>query len=119
MKIGILGDNDNQMSILTLKLKMKIISFSFFQAINDHFPSNFFLNSLFFSMLKCGQAPILNLLGSQKGISIYNVKLFLGIIKRRTNQVINNLSCVDQPSKILGKRDRIPKFNIKDMSSAK
>lgn len=71
----------------------------------------------YFSLLKCGQAPILNLLRSQNDITIYNVKLFLGIVKRRTNQIINRLNYTDQPSKILAKRDRVPKFNIKDLSS--
>lgn len=67
-----------------------------------------------FRLIRCGDAPILELLKTQKVITPYNVKLFLGIIKRQTNQLINSVHVTDQPVKILAKKDRIPKFNIKD-----
>lgn len=67
-----------------------------------------------FRLIRCGDAPILELLKTQKVITPYNVKLFLGIIKRQTNHIINSVHVTDQPMKILAKKDRIPKFNIKD-----
>lgn len=67
-----------------------------------------------FRLIRCGDAPILELLKTQKCITPYNVKLFLGIIKRQTNQIINCVHVTEPPMKILGKKDRIPKFNIKD-----
>lgn len=65
-------------------------------------------------MLHSNQAPVLDLMFTEQKITIHNVRLFLGIIKRRTNTVINRLNYSDQPSKILAKRDRVPKFNISD-----
>ncbi|XP_037050010.1 coiled-coil domain-containing protein 63 isoform X2 [Bradysia coprophila] len=67
-----------------------------------------------FGLIRCGDAPILELLKTQKVITPYNVKLFLGIIKRQTNQIINRVHVTEPPVKILAKKDRIPKFNIKD-----
>lgn len=67
-----------------------------------------------FGLIRCGDAPILELLKTQKVITPYNVKLFLGIIKRQTNQIINSVHIIEQPVKILAKKDRIPKFNIKE-----
>lgn len=67
-------------------------------------------------MLNNNQAPVLDLMFTEQKITIHNVRLFLGIIKRRTNSVINRLNYSDQPSKILAKRDRVPKFNINDTS---
>lgn len=67
-----------------------------------------------FRMIRCEDAPVLNLLGSHKRISINNVNLFIGIIERRANQIITTMSAADQPSKILGKKDRIPKFNVRE-----
>lgn len=76
-----------------------------------------FLSVFNFSLLNNNQAPVLELLLAEQGITNHNVRLFLGIIKRRTNYIINRLNYSDQPSKILAKRDRVPKFNIYDMSS--
>lgn len=70
-----------------------------------------------FRMLNNNQAPVLDLMFTEQKITIHNVRLFLGIIKRRTNSVINRLNYSDQPSKILAKRDRVPKFNINDISA--
>lgn len=71
--------------------------------------------SFWFSrMLHSNQAPVLDLMFTEQKITIHNVRLFLGIIKRRTNTVINRLNYSDQPSKVLAKRDRVPKFNISD-----
>lgn len=56
------------------------------------------------------------MIGSENGITIDNVKLFLGIIKQRIIEIINCLNYADQSGRILGKRDRIPKFNVKDLS---
>lgn len=66
-------------------------------------------------MLNNNQAPVLDLMFTEQKITIHNVRLFLGIIKRRTNTIINRLNYSDQPSRILAKRDRVPKFNINDV----
>lgn len=52
--------------------------------------------------------------GGRKMITINNVRLFLGIVRRRANQIINVINATDQPMRILAKKDRIPKFNIKE-----
>lgn len=68
-----------------------------------------------FRQIRCDDAPVLNLLGSQKRVSIHNVKLFIGIIERRANQIINCINySAEQPSRILAKKDRIPKFNVRE-----
>ncbi|KAJ6635259.1 Coiled-coil domain-containing protein 63 [Pseudolycoriella hygida] len=67
-----------------------------------------------FKLIRCGDAPILELLKTQKVITPYNVKLFLGIIKQQTNQIINSVHVTEPQIKVLAKKDRIPKFNIKD-----
>lgn len=69
-------------------------------------------------MLNNNQAPVLDLMFTEQKITIHNVRLFLGIIKRRTNAVINRLNYSDQPSRILAKRDRVPKFNINEASAS-
>lgn len=86
-------------------------------SLESSYANKFFLFDIFFSLLSNNTAPVLELLLKEQGITIHNVRLFLGIIKRRTNHVINRLNYSDQPSKILAKRDRVPKFNINDMSS--
>lgn len=73
-----------------------------------------------FKLIRCEDAPVLNLLGSHKRVSIHNVDLFLGIIERRTNQIITSINfTVEQPSRILAKKDRIPKFNVRDSAKRK
>lgn len=74
-----------------------------------------------FRQIKCDDAPVLNLLGSQKRVSIHNVKLFIGIIERRANQIINciNYSAEQPSSRILAKKDRIPKFNVRESAKRK
>lgn len=70
------------------------------------------------SLLNNDQGAVLDLMCSEHGITIHNVRLYLGIVKRRTDSIIHRLNYSDQPSKILAKRDRIPKFNIDDTSVA-
>lgn len=77
----------------------------------------FSLTISWFRLLRCDQAAVLNMIGSEKGITIDNVKLFLGIIKRRIIEIIHSLNYAEQSARILGKRDRIPKFNVKDLSA--
>lgn len=67
-----------------------------------------------FRLIRCEDAPVLNLLGSQKQVSIHNVNLFIGIIERRANHIIATISTTEQPSRVLGKKDRIPKFNVRE-----
>lgn len=64
------------------------------------------------------QTAVLDLMTTEHGITIHNVRLYLGIVKRRTDSIIHRLNDSDQPSKILAKRDRIPKFNIDDTTNA-
>lgn len=64
-------------------------------------------------LIRCDDAPVLNLLG-HKRVTINNVKLFLGIVEKRTNQIISSISLTEQPCKILAKKDRIPKFNVRE-----
>jgi coiled-coil domain-containing protein 63/114 len=65
-------------------------------------------------LLQCDEAPILYLLGKQKKVSLNNAKLFLGIIDRKIAQMINNIQFIEPSTKILGKKDRIPAFNVKE-----
>lgn len=70
------------------------------------------------SLLNNDPGAVLDLMSTDHGITIHNVRLYLGIVKRRTDSIIHRLNYSDQPSKILAKRDRIPKFNIDDTSAA-
>lgn len=72
-----------------------------------------------FRQIRCDDAPVLNLLGSHKIVSIHNVDLFLGIIERRANQIITCINYTEQPSRILAKKDRIPKFNVRESAKQK
>lgn len=65
-------------------------------------------------LLQCDEAPILYMLGKQKKVSLNNAKLFLGIIDRKIAQMINNVQFIEPSTKILGKKDRVPAFNVKD-----
>ncbi len=65
-------------------------------------------------LLQCDEAPILYLLGKQKKVSLNNAKLFLGIVDRKITQMINNVQLVEPTTKILGKKDRVPAFNVKE-----
>ncbi|XP_037940474.1 coiled-coil domain-containing protein 63 [Teleopsis dalmanni] len=66
-----------------------------------------------FKLLSCDDAPILNVLSSKAFLTVHNVKLFIGVIERRVNVIVNNIN-IEDSSKILCKKDRIPKFNIKE-----
>lgn len=65
-------------------------------------------------LLQCDEAPILYLLGKEKKVSLNNAKLFLGIIDRKIAQMINNVQFIEPTTKILGKKDRVPNFNVKE-----
>lgn len=68
-------------------------------------------------MLVCDEAPILFLLGTpDKKVTLNNAKLFLGIIERKVMNVIDNVNVMftEPAAKILGKKDRVPNFNVKD-----
>ncbi|KAL7030466.1 hypothetical protein ACKWTF_006668 [Chironomus riparius] len=71
-----------------------------------------------YKLLKCDEAPILYLLGKEKKVSLNNAKLFLGIIDRKILQMMNNIQFVEPSSKILGKKDRVPAFNVRDSAKA-
>jgi hypothetical protein len=69
-------------------------------------------------ILRCDEAPILYLLGREKKVSLNNARLFLGIVDRKIAQMINNIQLVEPSTKILGKKDRVPAFNVKDSAKA-
>ena len=69
-------------------------------------------------LLQCDEAPILYLLGKEKKVSLNNAKLFLGIIDRKIAQMINNVQFCEPTTKILGKKDRVPNFNVKESAKS-
>jgi hypothetical protein len=69
-------------------------------------------------LLQCDEAPILYLLGKEKKVSLNNAKLFLGIIDRKIAQMINNVQFNEPTTKILGKKDRVPNFNVKESAKS-
>ncbi|XP_023294596.2 coiled-coil domain-containing protein 63 [Lucilia cuprina] len=72
-----------------------------------------------FKQLSCDDAPILNVLSSKTSMTSHNVKLFIGVIEKRINTIINGINIEDSSNKILAKKDRIPKFNIKESAKTK
>lgn len=64
-------------------------------------------------LIRCDDAPVLTMM-QKRVCSINNVKLFLGIIQKRTNQLISSITASEQPCKVLGKKDRVPKFNVRE-----
>ena len=77
-----------------------------------------FSNLLPCRLLQCDEAPILYLLGKEKKVSLNNAKLFLGIIDRKIAQMINNVQFCEPATKILGKKDRVPNFNVKESAKS-
>ncbi|XP_062533276.1 coiled-coil domain-containing protein 63-like [Armigeres subalbatus] len=67
-----------------------------------------------YKLLHCDEAPILNLLNNESKVTLNNAKLFLGIIERRVANIISNVNYVEPTTKILGKKDRVPNFNVKE-----
>ncbi|XP_062716582.1 coiled-coil domain-containing protein 63 [Aedes albopictus] len=67
-----------------------------------------------YKLLHCDEAPILNLLNNERKVTLNNAKLFLGIIERRVANIISNVNYVEPTTKILGKKDRVPNFNVKE-----
>ncbi|XP_067613816.1 coiled-coil domain-containing protein 63 [Eurosta solidaginis] len=72
-----------------------------------------------FKLLSCDDAPILNVLSSKTVLTVHNVRLFVGVIERRINAVISNINVDESSTKILAKRDRVPKFNVKESAKMK
>lgn len=64
-------------------------------------------------MMRCDDAAVLNMM-NKRVCSINNVQLFLGIIQKKTNQLISSITATEQPCKVLAKKDRIPKFNVRE-----
>lgn len=65
----------------------------------------------------CDEAPILFLLGTNdKKVTLNNAKLFLGIVERKVVSIIDNVNMIftEPATKILGKKDRVPNFNVKE-----
>ncbi|XP_055906108.1 coiled-coil domain-containing protein 63 [Eupeodes corollae] len=73
---------------------------------------------IIYSLIHCDNSPILNVLSSKTALSVHNVKLILGVVERRINLIISE-NVEDLSSKILAKKDRVPKFNIKETSKMK
>lgn len=67
----------------------------------------------------CDEAPILNLLNNERRVTLNNAKLFLGIIERRVLGIISNVTYIEPTTKILGKKDRVPNFNVKESAKVR
>ncbi|ALC44667.1 CG14905 [Drosophila busckii] len=72
-----------------------------------------------FKLLACDDAPILNVLSSKTFLTVHNVKLFIGVIERRVNLIISTINIEDNSNKILARKDRVPKFNIRESAKTK
>ncbi|EDW83897.1 uncharacterized protein Dwil_GK13857 [Drosophila willistoni] len=72
-----------------------------------------------FRQLACDNAPILNVLSSKTFLTVHNVKLFIGVIERRVNLIISTINIEDNSNRILAKKDRVPKFNIRESAKTK
>ncbi|EDW25145.1 GL24529 [Drosophila persimilis] len=72
-----------------------------------------------FRQLACDDAPILNVLSTKTFLTVHNVKLFIGVIERRVNLIISTINIEDNSNKILAKKDRVPKFNIRESAKTK
>ena len=72
-----------------------------------------------FRQLSCDDAPILNVLCTNTSMTSHNVKLFIGVIEKRINIIISGINIEEASSKILAKRDRIPRFNVKESAKLK
>lgn len=72
---------------------------------------------LFFSMTETEDAPILSVLGQKNNITGQNIGLIIGIINRRVDNIVGSLTLDD--FKILTKKDRVPKFNVKELINKK
>uniref|UniRef100_A0A182IN50 ODAD1 central coiled coil region domain-containing protein n=1 Tax=Anopheles atroparvus TaxID=41427 RepID=A0A182IN50_ANOAO len=72
-----------------------------------------------YKLLMCDEAPILNLLNNERRVTLNNAKLFLGIIERRVLGIITNVTYIEPTTKILGKKDRVPNFNVKESAKVR
>ncbi|XP_050085533.1 coiled-coil domain-containing protein 63 [Anopheles aquasalis] len=72
-----------------------------------------------YKLLMCDEAPILNLLNNERRVTLNNAKLFLGIIERRVLGIISNVTYIEPTTKILGKKDRVPNFNVKESAKVR
>lgn len=72
-----------------------------------------------YRVLACDDAPILNVLSSKTFLTVHNVKLFIGVIERRINLIISTINIEDSSNRILARKDRVPKFNIRESAKMK
>ncbi|XP_075162557.1 coiled-coil domain containing protein 114 [Haematobia irritans] len=72
-----------------------------------------------FRQLACDDAPILNVLSSKTSMTSHNVKLFIGVIEKRINMTISTVHIDESSNTILAKKDRVPKFNVKESAKKK
>lgn len=89
-----------------------------------------------FDLIRCDAAPVLELLGdssaldsltdgrvsatSKQPITVHNVQLFLGVVRRRAQVIINTVNMTELPAgvKVLARKDRVPKFNVKETAKS-
>lgn len=64
--------------------------------------------------MDCADTPILNVLTTKPTLTVHNVHLFLGIIDKKIKTMLSSSVPEDNSARILGKKDRIPKFNVKE-----
>lgn len=68
-----------------------------------------------FSAVDCADTPILNVLTTKPTLTVHNVHLFLGIIDKKIKTMLSTSAIPEESSaRILAKKDRIPKFNVKE-----
>ncbi|PSN46817.1 hypothetical protein C0J52_11196 [Blattella germanica] len=68
-----------------------------------------------FHMVRCDNAPILALLGDNAHVTSYNVMLYLGIIERRTNDLMNVVFYLQQLTSP-GELEEETKVQLRDLS---
>lgn len=73
-----------------------------------------------FSVVDCADTPILNVLTTKPTLTVHNIHLFLGIIDKKINTMLATSAVPEENSaRILAKKDRIPKFNVKEDAKKK
>ncbi|KAL5292010.1 CCDC63.2 family protein [Megaselia abdita] len=67
-----------------------------------------------FNAVDCADTPILNVLTTKPNLTVHNVHLFLGIIDKKIKTMLSTSCPEENSARILAKKDRIPKFNVKE-----
>ncbi|XP_066996668.2 outer dynein arm-docking complex subunit 1 [Anabrus simplex] len=65
-----------------------------------------------FHLIRCDNSPLLDLLGANAHVTPYNVLLFLGIIERRSNDLLNTVSYLEKKAKKGGDSSKLRTFPV-------